>query len=387
MKHITLPILVIAATLLSVHIAVAATVDPVDILIKRLVEKNIISEDDAADIRAEVANIRSEEEANKKSFTVSSKRPLKLSGYVQARFTHNQQSDANDTFEAKRVRLGLVGDATPVVDYNILVDFAGSKKALTDATKSASFGKPLLLDAVIGYKLARDNRISAGQFKVPFGLESLTSDAALDTINRSAVTEALVPGRDNGSSGRDIGLQFSGNRELNTATGNKIDYALGVFNGSGINVSDDNGHKDIAGRVAWKPGIEGLTLGIAAYKGASGSTLATRNRTGAEVQYLFGEWALRGEYIRGKDNATSKKGYYATLVRNLTPATQAVVRYDVFDPNTSKADDAQNTLTLGVNWFLNKDGYTRIQLNYERHGEEGTSVRNDQLLAQFQAGF
>ena len=50
-------------------------------------------------------------------------------------------------------------------------------------------------------------------------------------------------------------------------------------------------------------------------------------------------------------------------------------------------NDNTGTWTLGFNKFLNKGGYTRWQVNYERRREEETQAKNDQFLAQFQAGF
>lgn len=400
MKRTLTTLLFIGFIVLKVNLALAA-VDSVDILIKALVEKGIITEDDAAAVRAEIGTIRQDEEEKRKSFNVTGKRPIKLSGYIQERYVQSKQEGFNDSLEARRVRLALSGDATPNVDFKLQVDFAGSRKALTDAklttdpdptkaklaTKSSSVGKPALLDAVFGYKLAGDNKLSIGQFKVPFGLENLTSSTNLDTINRSQVTEALVPGRDIGSQGRDIGVQLAGTKSLAEDGSRQIEYTVGLFNGAGINVGDDNGRKDPAARLVWKPGVEGLSLGLAHYNGAIGSSHSAHVRTGGEAVFLYGPWAVRSEYIRAKDGAVKKKGWYATVVKQIGAASQAVVRYDRLDSDTSVGDDASSTLTLGLNWFLNKDGYTRWQLNYERRREEGAQVPNDLLLAQYQAGF
>lgn len=388
----------VALMILSLSASTFAAVDSVDILIKALIDRKILTEDDASTIRAEIATLRQDEDAAKTSYNVTGKRPIKISGYVQERYTQSTQPGTNDYFEGKRVRLGLAGDATQNVDFNLLVDFAGSKNALTSATlattpktslttKSAAFGKPLLLDAAFGYKLSNARKLSIGQFKVPFGLESYTSDAALDTINRTQVTETLVPGRDNGSNGRDVGIQYSGTKSLSDDGSRQIDYYLGLFDGAGINVADDNGAKDLAGRVVWKPGIDGLSIGLAQYSGKATVAELDHNRTGTEAVYLHGPWTLKGEYIWAKDAAIKKNGWYGTVVRQLNDSAQVVARYDFLDPNTAKAGDATNTLTLGLNYFLNKDGYTRWQLNYEKHGEQGASIKNDLFLAQFQAGF
>ncbi|MHB1457161.1 MAG: porin [Armatimonadota bacterium] len=396
MKRILTIALLFTLTLAGMSHASAA-LDSVDILIKALVDKQIITEEDASAVRSEIATIRQDEEAAKKSYNVTGKRPVKLGGYIQTRFTSSPKAVGADTFEAKRVRLTLSGDVTPSADFKVQVDFAGSRSGLKSAkigpdgklvTSSANFAKPLLLDAVFGYKVQGTNKLSIGQFKVPFGLENLTSSTNLDTINRSQVTETLVPGRDTGNQGRDVGIQVNGVRDLNKDGSSQVEYALGVFNGSGINVLDDNDRKDIAARAVLKPGIDGLSIGVAAYNGSLGTTNIAHNRTGAELIYALAPWTVKGEYIWAKDGSIRKNGWYATAVRQIDELTQAVVRYDNLNPDTKSVKDAStNSLTLGINRFLNKDGYTRWQLNYEIKGEKGTAISNNLLTAQFQAGF
>lgn len=402
MKGTVVLILVIALVALVANTTLAA-VDSVDVLIKVLVDKNIITEDDAASVRAEIANIRQDEEAKKKTFSISAKRPIKLSGYIQERYTQSNQAASNDMMEPKRVRLVLAGDATDKTDFKLQVDFAGSRSGLNGATltpnadplkdklatKSANFSKPTLLDAVWGYKLSTDRKLSIGQFKIPFGLENLTSSYALDTINRSLVTESLVPGRDNGSQGRDIGVQYNG-VAASTEEGIKgFEYYVGVFNGAGINVPDDNGRKDSVARVVWKPGIPGLTLAGEYYNGVAGARpkQAVHNRQGGELVYLHGPWSLKSEYIWGRDGAANKSGWYGTVIRQLTASTQAVVRFDELFSNTAAQRGPISTWTLGFNKFLNKDGYTRWQINYEGRRAPDQLNTFDQVVAQFQAGF
>lgn len=247
---------------------------------------------------------------------VTSKTPLKLSGFTQIRSVNATGVNTPSTLEARRVRLTLAGDATPDVDYRAQLDFAGSRKAVTDTTfQTGVFGKPVLLEAWIGFRLPWQDKLTLGQQKVPFGLENLTSSTNFDLINYAQVTDALVPGRDNGAQG------------------------------------------------------------------------TTRNRTGVDTTLLADPWTLRSEYIWGTDAAVQKRGWYATVTRNLTPTVQAVARVDQLDPNTAVAENATTALTGGFTWLLSKDGLTRIQLNYEHKREQGAQVPNDQTLAQGQTGF
>jgi len=73
---------------------------------------------------------------------------------------------------------------------------------------------------------------------------------------------------------------------------------------------------------------------------------------------------------------------------------QPIVKYQTFDPNEKSyiyqgvsQDFVQNTMTLGINYFLND--WTRIQINYIYNAEETANdeYKNDALLIQVQAKF
>lgn len=371
-----------------------AAKDPVDILIQKLVERNVITEEDGDSIRAEIADIQKAETNKAKDASaavpVTAKTPVKLSGYAQARYTSNTGPTTGDTFEVRRLRLSLAGNPAPKVDYAVQVDLAGSATAVTSVSgstvKTGSVGKSTLLDAAVGYTASPLAKITAGQFKVPFSQESLASDALLDAINRAQVVDKLAPGRDIGSSGRDVGIQVSG-QTLPSAGAGRIEYAIGAFNGSGINVVDDNLSKDIGARIVWKPEVPGLSLGASQYWGRKGSPYAKRDRTGIEASFVRPLYSVKGEYIEGKDAAVKKRGYYVTGVLGIAPESQAVLRYEQLDLDTSVKGNTGTTTTLGLNYFLSKDALNRVQVNYERHQDQGPAVKVDQLLAQYQGAF
>ena len=83
----------------------------------------------------------------------------------------------------------------------------------------------------------------------------------VDTIEEVEVVDSITPERD-------IGVAISGD-----ILDEKITYALGVFNGNGINTSDDNDQKDIIGRVVVSPFkgsngvLEGLSMGVSVQGG------------------------------------------------------------------------------------------------------------------------
>ena len=157
----------------------------------------------------------------------------------------------------------------------------------------------------------------------------MASDAYLDLINRSQIVEALAPGRDIGAQGRDVGAQFSGLKSFGQGGSRQLEYCAGLFNGSGINVADENDRKDPALRAVLRTGVEGLTLGGSYYNGKVGATKLTHDRTGGELIYGIGPWTLKSEYIAARDAAVDKRGWYATVVRQFNPIVQGVLRWTV----------------------------------------------------------
>lgn len=370
----------------------------VDVLIRHLVEKRVISEDDAGEIRAEIEEIEKElvaaeaEKQKKAPKPVTAKAPLRMSGYTHVRYQQSDEAGFNDGLDIRRARLTLSSEPAENLDYRVQLDFAGSRRALTGAsfappatlnTQNGSFGRPTVLDAQIGYKLSPAVKVVAGQFKVPFGQENLTSSTALETINRSQVTESLVPGRDIGSQGRDQGILFSGRQPLGATS---LDWQAGLFNGTGINTSDDNSRKDIALRTAFTGIAPKLALAAAYYDGRTGSAHLKRNRLGLEAAWQWNDWTAKGEYIQAKDDTTRREGYHLLAGKMLGARNQAVLRYDWLDPDTAASRDERSTWTLGWNYLFTADGANRFQLNYEKR-KERQEVDNDLFLGQFQAGF
>lgn len=304
------------------------------------------------------------EEKKDQSAIVASK-SLNLSAYTQ--FQYSYWDTGANSFLIRRARVTLAGEILKNILYKIQVD----------AVKS-----PLLLDAQVEFKIIPQAILKVGQFKVPFSLENLTSSSDLDTINRSQAEEKLCPGRDIGSQGRDIGAVLTGKFT-------RVEYTLGIFNGSGINKTDNNDMKDVAARVILSP-LDALSCGASFYKGKYSSSLdappVRRDRVGLELYLHKGDLSLKGEYIFAKDDVISKSGWYLQAGYFFIPKKlQSVLKFDSYDKDRGMADDQKDIITLGVNWFLS--GKTKFQVNYEIYREESGKVSDQAVLALFQAGF
>jgi len=301
----------------------------------------------------------------KETPAVTAAKALQLSGYTQ--FLYTTQDAGLDGFSIRRMRLSLSGDMLKNVRTKLEVD----------AVKS-----PILLEGLVEFAFHEAASLRIGQFKVPFSQESVTSDADLETINRSQPVLKLSPGQDIGASGRDIGAVVFGKTSI-------LEYTVGVFNGAGINKTDTNEQKDWAGRIVVHP-ASFLAFGVSVYDGKhSPSTnvqAEKRDRAGLEMAVLTGPVSFRGEYIRASDGSILKEGWYLQGGYFLMPKKlQGVIKVDSFNPDM-KADLVRvNQWTAGLNWHLS--GRTKLMVNIEVYKNASGKTTNTAFLAQFQAGF
>jgi hypothetical protein len=359
---------------------------PNDIL-NVLVQRKLVTQEEADSLRADAALKQQESDAKRKSFPVTAGKNIQLAGYTQVRYQNLEEAGKKSGFDIRRARLDAKGTISPYFSYRLQTDFAG--------TSTGAFAK--LLDAYAEVKLADYFNLTIGQQKVALSYENQVSDNKSESIDRSQVVEALVArGKDviGNHNGRDIGIQVNGSL-FNINDRPLVDYQVGVFNGAGINVAADNNQsKDVATRLVFHP-LAGLDLGGSYYDGV-GNYLVTstdkatknkgRTRWGAELSYEWQNLSLRSEYLKGKDNIVTKAGYYVQVGYYILPKEfQAIAKYDNYDPNKDKADDASTLYTLGLNYFFNPNA--RLQVAYTIKEEQGPKVNNNYAVFQFQIGF
>lgn len=342
-----------------------------DKLLLVLVQKHVLRADEAASVRAELKS--GGEKADKEPVTLTRqtpfvlpsdsghrddrrseaypKLPFTISGYGQIQWTSLPGSGS--TFQLRRGRISLDGDIHKIASYKIQVEALNS---------------PALLDAYLQIKPARYANLTFGQFKIPFSQENLISSSDLLTIERSQVVNSLVPGRDIGSNGRDIGADLCGSYGLSHSAG--VDYAFGVFNGAGIDRKDDNNRKDLAARLAIRP-FNGLSLAGDYYNGAAGTAELARDRQDAEIAYTYRPLTLRGEFIWGRDGAIHEQGWYGLAAWRFSEKWEGVFRADGFDADRSKSENTTTTYIAGFNWYFAT--HLKWQLN------EGAQKQKDRL--------
>jgi phosphate-selective porin OprO and OprP len=355
-------------------------------ILNLLIQRKLITQEDADSLRADDAIKQQEAADKKKSFALTASKLFQLSGYAHLRYQIDDQPGKIDGFDVRRAYLDLKGNITPYWGYRLQTDFSNS---------------PRIIDAYIEYKLNDYLNFTVGQFLLPFSLENLTSNLKFDLIDRSQAVEALVArskdviGRDTAAkgnitnyNGRDIGIQVGGTLvKLNDKS--FIEYKIGLFNGSGINQVDKNESKDIVTRVNVNP-LNGLSFGVSYYNGVGniGRPPANhkRERFGIDASYDYQNLSFRGEFLKGTDNKTRREGYFIQAGYYLiAQKLQVVAKYDAYDPDIDIKKNASIWYIGAINYTFNPN--VRLQADYTFKDEEGTEIANNLTSIQLQVSF
>ena len=200
---------------------------------------------------------------------------LRIGGYMQAdgRFYLSEPKPTGSEFLIRRLRPYLEGTVGKYYDFRFMEDFGQ--------------GTTILEDAYADIHYWPEFRLRVGKFKEPVGLERLEEDRALKFVERGLPTD-LVPDRD-------LGFNFHGD-----LFAQRVEYALGLFNGTADNTAtadgDNNDGKDFAARIFVHPFgdtsleyVRQLGFGIAGTYGDERSTTidSSYKSTGQNVFFSY----------------------------------------------------------------------------------------------------
>ena len=309
---------------------------------------------------------------------------FRLYGYAQPTFTYTDE-DNGATFEetdfrVRRARIDLSADYDD--RYKLFLEFDGAPSdgtALVEAWAQAAYVKDR-------------HYLRAGKFITPFSTENTRSSRALDTVERFLALNAMF-------SLSALDVQFGPMLWGHLDKGKRFTYFAGVWNGNasagaGVvsgqrgNARDNNGDKEIQGRLnaqwtdALTTGIafdidteEAQTLTLASYSGARFIALpVSGDRRGVDLDahWKRGRLSLDSEWLSFdfEDSGAELAGGYvqaAFWARGSEAAggVQPVLRAEVAElsGDALAGIDGERivAVTLGANvWF---NGRTRWQVN------------------------
>lgn len=234
-------------------------------------------------------------------------------------FTGSSNVPSLDQILLRRVRPTFSGTVFKYIDFFIRPDFGQGQVVLYDVYAQLNY-------------FSRAN-LRVGKFKPPVGLERLQSDDDTNFIERGLPT-LLVPSRD-------IGYQIAGD-----IIRNRVNYAVGVFNGvpdNGLSDASVSDHRDYAARLFLTPfqpdsgnALSGLGLGVGSsfgnddgialpsYKTFGQNTFFTftngvtaaghRTRLAPQAYYYLGPFGMLTEYTVAEEGF--QRGSGANIVRS-----------------------------------------------------------------------
>ena len=348
---------------------------------------------------------------------------LTLGGVVQANFESGDVSAfegrfglnaLKDRFRLRRVKIRMTGEFAENFDFKIEGNLEQSDSAIT-AIKSVDFANGKITtvtnsnrtefsgtDIFVNWHQFPEAQIKVGQWKAPFGLEQLTPDEAIFTIERSLPTGAITPERQ-------IGAQIWGKPLTNILPDEKdlVTYYAGIFNGNGRNFNNnDNNEYMYVGRLELLP-FKGKLLGQDSSLKLGADVLNSRDDAGTNISQTLnlkvnadgslspftlpspdertawsvdawlelGRFDLIGEYLQehveGRtvngvpptfSNFTTD-GFYVTGAFYLLPKKlQAVVQWQYLNPG-QKGNDGLYSILGGLNYYIRGDDL-KLMVNY-----------------------
>jgi hypothetical protein len=306
-----------------------------------------------------------------------------LQGYGQIEYNLTEHPDGNlpnnslDLIRAILFATGKLGE-NKQFGYLIMYDFGPNAK----------------LHELYGEWTPRNAfRIRVGQYKIPFTIENPISPTRIETIRFSRSVAAMsgsngdvnqwdAAGNSTGAkAGRDAGIQFSG-RLFPKNNFYQLEYYAGFFNGTGLNIKDNDNHKDFLATAYYQP-IQGLRFGGSVYRGKWLNHPRNRHTVGIEYagQHFYG----RAEYLASTDNLLERDAYYASLVWKIVPDRWEILgKYDSYNSDVDLPNNILSEYTAGINYYFAP--LSRIQINYI-HSDHSRQGSNNMLLAQLQVSF
>lgn len=334
------------------------------------------------------------EELKKKGVLTEDYYPeVKLRGrfHMDAGWHDEDVTKFGDGFNNRRTRMGIQGKLTPEWSFLIEYDFAENGSVANDVMMSRKlFGGSL----------------NIGQFKVPMGLDELTSSNSSLFIERASNSNTIVDSRRIGV-GYDYHAGQFGVQSMiyGRSIGGKQDGDMPMGVGARIYVNpiaDGNMLIHLGGSVAYENRQDYNSLRFRDRPEARADanirlidTGAIDNvddtlKAGAELALIFGPFSVEAEYLmvdvsrEAGDEPTfdgyhvqasyvvtgETRGYRNGVFRGVSPknnpwgAVEVAARYSSIDLNDDGFDGSgkQENITLGVNYYVSSN--IRFMANY-----------------------
>lgn len=349
-------------------------------LLDKLVEKNILTENEANELK--------EQQQSEKNTTVADKVKeafntpyMRFSGYGQFLYKYTDVGSVRHSAEPRLVFLAMNGELVNNIKYYVLTEFVN----------------PMVYEFYAEWTPYKEFNIRTGQMKTPLSIENQFSNSVLEVVNStrsiSSLTgmalDVLTPRKTNSSGGRDIGFRISGD-----LFNDRLEYVAGVYQGAGINTSEDNNKKDFSSSLYFKP-LSGLKVGGSVYFGEACYSIDgmdtvrshVRNRWVLSSEYNSDQFYARAEWLHGNDGGIDREGLYGTAYWYFIPKKWNVLaKVDCYNQD-KKRDCTVTDYTAGLNYYFYKNCRVQVNYTYSDYSEVWGSNNSSQVLGQLQFVF
>jgi hypothetical protein len=291
--------------------------------------------------------------------------------YLQGR---GEGEAARGSLEGLEGGLALTGLLTMTMDYRLEVR----------SRSEASFA---LVEAWLGFNLAKAFNVRAGLYLVPFGrYNRLNRPHENLFIQSPLVFEEAYP-----AGWRDLGLSASGQVSF-------VLYALSLGNGLGEDAEgapaqqfrDNNGSKDVCGRlgIRWRQGIETAVSYSRQVFSSEGARHA--DYLGADASWVTENYHVLGEFVRAEREEAAggrrtSEGWHVLLALDYK-ALWPTVGYQSLKTTPPEGPAAKRTRwTLGLAWAVFPGAWLKAEYAWNR--EPGAEIADDLLSLQLAASF
>ena len=316
---------------------------------------------------------------------------VKLFGVIQPGYAYDKQSGLSQ-FQFYRVRPGLRGMLTPNVNYYFLAEFARNGATLDyltnpNGTQTQDFHGARLLSASVTLNYFSGVHIQLGQMLVPFEQAGITAAGVVPWINYTDGTANIAYREGLGDNTVNAGRQLGAMAFDQFTDGlSSFDYAVGLFNGTGLSQHDTNKNKLAVGHLGAAYGPFSAAAGV--LSGNENVANGNLRRTKYSVDLHYGNYIkdrawLWGEYLHTNEeqpgttaNRKARSWFVAGGIRP-TRHTEALLRYSRYTPDTA-ANEHVNMLSV-VGTLFRAHGI-RYMLEYDHRTFSGTSKPNDERV-------
>lgn len=283
-----------------------------------------------------------------------------IHGTLRSKFEYQTEMKAS-RFEVRNARISLTGNVLPIVAYKAEIDLSDE-------------GQIRMLDAYARLFPAKGVTVTAGQMRVPFGIDAHRSPHQQHFANRSSIAKQV-------GNIRDVGVT------LGYAFGNETPVTLeaGLYNGSGL-THQKVWHKEVnysaKAQLLFARKLN-LTLSLQSFQPQD----VRINAYDIGAFYRSGRVHIEGEYLyktyadRAYDDVHALNSFvgYDLPLRRVFRKISFLARYDMMTSQSdgkttdeatgtlSTTDYKRHRLTGGITLSLGKASVTDLRLNFEKY--------------------